>query len=162
MKTTDRSLSNSSNSFNTRGKQARSFLQEGALVPLFTPRQTGKKLVSTPLEDKCIQNRNKQEPYTGVHLQQPNNILTNSSESNPYSLIKFLHSRLSSLAGLSSFQFKWEVFTKNWVSYSSVRFSSWWLAQRGESMRLLESRTRAPKYDRWKFTLVTSGLRSCI
>ena len=32
-------------------------LQEGALVPLFTPRQTGKKLVSTPLEDKYIQTK---------------------------------------------------------------------------------------------------------
>src|SRR4029434_1723365 len=88
MKTTDRSLSNSSNSFNTRGKQAKSFFRKVLLFPF--PPQTGKqaKSLSQP-----------QETLSSVYAQQTNNILTNSSESTPFSPTKFLHSRLSSLAG---------------------------------------------------------------
>src|SRR4029434_5792489 len=102
MKTTDRSLSNSSNSGQT-GK-----------VLSFTPRQTGKKLVSTPLEDKCTQNRNKQ--YTNNILPCTYNKQTIYSQTarSPHPTVQFFSFTLGSprWQALASFQFKLEVFRK--------------------------------------------------
>src|SRR4029434_1299754 len=112
MKTTDRSLSNSSNSFNTRGAQARPFLQEGALVPLFTPRQTGKKLVSTPLEDKYIQTKtNKNHIVAFIFNKQT---IYSQTARSPHPTVQFFSFTLGSprWQALASFQFKVEVLRK--------------------------------------------------
>ena len=75
-------------------------VSDSAMVPL---KQFYREIVQIKLI-KCLGKNHKvslnpKKNYTSVHAQQTNNILTNSSESNPYSLIQFLHSRLSSLAG---------------------------------------------------------------
>ena len=129
MKTTDRSLLNSSNSFNTRGEQARpSSSGRGSCSP-FHSAANRQKVSLNPTWRQVYTNQNKQEPYSGVHFQQLNNILTNSSESTPHSSIQFLNSRLSMLAGPGLLPIQFGGLLKNRVSYSSVWFRA---CQRGE------------------------------
>src|SRR4029434_4278697 len=87
-------------------------LQEGALVPLFTPRQTGKKLVSTPFEDKYIQTKTNKTQRVAFSF---NNLTIYSQTArSPPPIVQFNSFTLGSPCwqALASFQFKVEVLRK--------------------------------------------------